>query len=254
MAYLKIVSWGALVLLASACTVEPEEGETTGITTSGSTGDATNVTITTISSITTPTATEGATDDSQGTSGSSTSDGGGSTSTGSVDESGTTTDEPGTTTDEPGTSEDTGPETYDVGWCNLQYPPSVSVAVSEAWTNYVRVYAAGLTDQSGVTDPDPMLVVELGYGLDGSDPSMGIGAPWTYVSASPNGGYGPGAPGYSAINDEYMGDLQIDMEGIYDYAARISGDGGTTWVWCDIDGLSVGGYTPDQAGNAEVGQ
>ena len=37
------------------------------------------------------------------------------------------------------------------------------------------------------------------------------------------------------------------MTGVFDYAARISGDSGTTWVYCDLDGLVINGYTPDQA-------
>lgn len=151
-------------------------------------------------------------------------------------------------------SSDGGPAVYDVQWCILQYPPSVSVAVDEPFTVYARLFAPGLTDLTGVTDPAPELVVEVGYGLDGSDPSLGIGAPWTWFTAMPNAGYGPGAPGYSAANDEYSFDLSIDTAGIYDYAPRISGDGGLTWVYCDSDGLAIDGFTPDQAGQADVGQ
>lgn len=155
---------------------------------------------------------------------------------------------------EPAESSDGGPTSYEVEWCILQYPPFVEVEVDEAFTVYVRLFAPGLTDQSGVTDPAPELVVEVGYSVDGSDPSTGVGAPWTWEAAMPNGGYGPGAPGYGAANDEYQHDLAIPMAGIFDYAARISGDSGATWVYCDVDGLSVGGYTPDQAGDAAVGQ
>ncbi|MCA9710832.1 MAG: hypothetical protein KDK70_33630, partial [Myxococcales bacterium] len=82
-------------------------------------------------------------------------------------------------------------------------------------------------------------------------PSTGMGAPWTFVTGTPN-------PGWDDVvepnNDEYQGELSIDTAGIYDYAARISGDSGTTWVYCDLDDLLNGGYTPDQAGHAEVGQ
>jgi hypothetical protein len=155
---------------------------------------------------------------------------------------------------EPTESSDGGPTTYDVEWCILQYPPAVEVEVNEAFTVYVRLYAPGLTDQTGVTDPAPELVVEVGYSVDGSNPATGVGAPWTWQTATPNPGYGPGAPGYGANNDEYQHDLAIPRAGIFDYAARISGDSGATWVYCDLDGLAVGGYTPDQAGHAAVGQ
>lgn len=186
-----------------------------------------------------------------------TSDDGTSTSTGE----GTSSSGPGegssssSSSGQPGeSSSDGGPTTYEVQWCVLQYPPMVEVAVDEAFTIYVRLFAPGLTDDTGVTDPAPELVVEVGYSVDGSDPSTGVGEPWTWEMAMPNGGYGPGAPGYSAANDEYQHDLAIPEAGIFDYAARISGDGGATWVYCDLDGLTVGGYTPDQAGDAAVGQ
>jgi hypothetical protein len=151
-------------------------------------------------------------------------------------------------------SSDGGPTSYPIDWCILQYPPMVDVAVDEAFTVYVRLFAPGLTDQSGVTDPAPELLVDVGYSVDGSDPSTGVGAPWTWEPAMPNLGYGPGAFGYGANNDEYQHDLAIPEAGIFDYAARISGDSGATWVYCDVDGLTVGGYTPDQAGDAAVGQ
>lgn len=247
MVYAKIAGWVAAGVVMTGCPDDSEQSESTG---SSTTDGPTDPTATTIPLPTTITATVGGGSDSS--TGSSSSDEGSTTA--SVDSS-TGDPDPGTTTDEPGTTSETGTSgTYDIGWCLLQFPPSVNVEVDEVWTVYVRVFAAGLTDQTGVTDPDPNLVVELGYGLDGSDPSIGVGAPWTYVPATPNVGYGPGAPDYSAANDEYQGDLSIGMAGIYDYAPRISGDGGMTWVWCDVDGLTEGGYTPDQAGSAEVGQ
>lgn len=181
---------------------------------------------------------DGTATDATGTSGSS----------GPADDTGSSSGEPAES------SSDGGPTTYTVDWCILQYPPSVEVAVSEAFTVYVRLYAAGLTDQTGVTDPAPELVVEVGWSVDGSDPSTGVGEPWTWETATPNAGYGPGAPDYGPNNDEYQHALAIPMAGVFDYAARISGDGGATWVYCDLDGLTMNGYTPDQAGSASVGR
>lgn len=146
------------------------------------------------------------------------------------------------------------PVTYDVGWCILQYPPSVSVAVDEPFTVYARVYAQGLTDRTGEIDPAPELVVQVGYGLDTTDPTEDDGASWTWMAATSNDQYGPGAPDYAAANDEYLGALTIGAAGLYDFAARVSGDAGATWTYCDRDGLAVDGYTPEQAGDAEVGQ
>jgi hypothetical protein len=242
----------AALLLVTACPGGGGSDEATGPTT---TGDGTtageDITATTI-----PLPVDSSSDGGPSTA-SSSSEGGTSTGPGTTDSTGPTDSSSGSSSSgEPAesSSSDGGPVVYVVDWCVLQYPPTADVAVSEAFTVYVRLYAPGLTDQTGVTDPAPELVVEAGYGVDGSDPFLGVGAPWTWQAAMPNAGYGPGAPDYSANNDEYQHDLVIDVAGIYDYAARISGDSGATWVYCDLDGLTEGGYTPDQAGNAEVGQ
>jgi hypothetical protein len=241
---------GVVAVLLVACTGDGGSNESTGpMTTGESTSTGGDVTVTTIplpgdSSSSGPTSAS-----------SSSSDGGTSTGPGTTDSTGPADSSGGSSSGEPAeSSSDGGPAVYEVEWCVLQYPPMVAVEVSEAFTVYVRVYAPGLTNQSGVTDPAPELVVELGYGVDGSDPSLGIGAPWTWQPAAPNAGYGPGAPGYGADNDEYQADVSIDVAGIYLYAPRISGDSGATWVYCDIDGLTEGGFTPDQAGDAAVGQ
>lgn len=244
-------AWIAGWLLLAACTGGGGSDEGGGSTTASEdpTSGAPNTTIplppldgTTSDGgeSTTTAATDDGTTSGTGTSG----------STGPADSSSSSSSSSG----EPAESSDGGPTTYDVEWCILQYPPAVEVAVGEAFAIYVRLYAPGLTEQTGVTDPAPELVVEVGYSVDGSDPSTGMGAPWTWEQATPNAGYGPGAPDYSANNDEYQHELAIPMAGIFDYAARISGDSGTTWVYCDVDGLAVGGYTPDQAGDAQVGQ
>ncbi len=141
-----------------------------------------------------------------------------------------------------------GSGTWDVEWCRLQAPASVTETVGTPFTVYGRLYAAGLTDQTVMTDPDAMLVAEAGWGADGSDPAM---AAWTWVDASANLGF-DGNDWGEPNNDEYMADVVIDEVGSFDYAFRFSGDGGTTWVYCDLDDLVTGGYTPDQAGDATI--
>lgn len=238
--------------LLAGCPSDPEQGDGDGG--SSSTGDGqSDITVATL-----PIPTTAGMDTGDDTTGGEGSSGGttegmttGEPETGDSTSNGTTSEDSsdGSTTDP---TEDTGEPNYDIGWCILQFPANVTEDEGNAFTVYIRVFAEGLTDQTGVNDPDPLLVVEVGYGDDGSDPSMG--AEWTYVDAMPNDGYGPGSPDYSAVNDEYQGDLSINTAGIYDFAGRVSGDGGKTWVWCDVDGLTTGGYTPDQAGNAEIGQ
>ncbi len=235
---------GFVVLGSFACTAQPESDDTTGlVSTTGSM--TTDVTATTIP-LPGDSTTSGITgDDTTGSTGEPTSDGSDSGGSGGSGGSGTSS---GSATD-PSSSGDTAGTVYDVEWCRLQHPPSVTVAVDEPFTVYVRLYVPGLTDQSTGNDPAPELVVEMGYGLDGSDPSTGMGAPWSYIPAMPNVGWDDVV---EPNNDEYQADLIIDAAGIYDYAARISGNGGMDWVYCDLDDLLTGGYTPDQAGHAQV--
>jgi hypothetical protein len=239
----------AVLLVTAACggTGSGDGGSTT-------TGDASTSGEITLTTIPLPVDSSGSSDGAgttaAGTTTADTTGPGMTGTTGPADSSGgsSSSGTPGQTTD------DGGPTVYEVEWCNLQYPPMVDVAVSEPFTVYAHVYSAGLTDQTTATDPAPELVVEVGYSVDGSDPSTGVGAPWTWEMAMPNVGYGPGSPAYMVNNDEYQHDLVIDVAGIYDYAARVSGDSGANWVYCDLDGLTEGGYTTDQAGHAEVGQ
>ena len=224
------------LFLLAAC----GDDATPGTEDSTSTGEATDTVATTIPNPSTS-VTETVGDTSTGAGDSS-----GSSSTGAADESSSSGG-----SSSGSSSEGTGSTTYEIGWCILAHPPEVTVATDEAFTVYTRVFAEGLTDLTGKNDPDDALMVEHGYGLDGSDPAEDD---WTWSSATPNVGYGPDAPDYSEVNDEYLGDLSIDTAGLYDYASRVSGDGGTTWVYCDLDGLTEGGYSPDQAGNAAVGQ
>jgi hypothetical protein len=171
-------------------------------------------------------------------------DTGASTSTGGDDTTGAS-GTGGTTED---STDATGSTAWDVEWCRLQAPASVRVAAGTPFTVYGRLYAAGLTDQTTLTDADPQLAAEVGWGVDGSDPAAGA---WTWTVASPNGGF-DGNDWGEPNNDEYMADLSIPGAGVFDYAFRVSGDGGVQWVYCDLDDLLTGGYTPDQAGDAQI--
>lgn len=187
-------------------------------------------------------------DDSGPTPGTSTMSPMDSTSTGDV---ATSTTDGGETTGDgttSGTSSSGGSGAWDVEWCRLQAPAMVTETVGTPFTVYGRVYAMGLTDQTPMTDPDAMLVAEAGWGLDGTDPAVDM---WTWVVATPNVGFNGNDWG-EPNNDEYDADVVIDRAGTFDYAFRFSGDGGTTWVYCDLDDLLTGGYTPEQAGDATI--
>ncbi len=143
-------------------------------------------------------------------------------------------------------------QTWPVGWCILQWQTSMSLAPGATSTVYGRVYAQGLTDQSDAVDTHPDFFGQLGWGPDGSDPATS--SQWTWVWASPNPSWSASSAG-ATNNDEYQADLTApSTAGSYDYAFRFSGDGGSTWLYCDSDGNTAanGSYDTANAGDLTV--
>lgn len=187
------------------------------------------------------------------TAGMASTSGAGDTTAGADDATGASTSgSPGTTgadDDPPGGS--SGDQTFVVEWCNLQFPAEIELPPGEPEDVYTRAYIEGLTDITEFVDESPLVAAQVGYGPDGSMPPDG----WAWTDAVPNEGWdGTMAKGGfgQENNDEYQAALSFDEAGVYDYAARFSADAGATWVYCDLDGLVRGGYTPDQAGNAVI--
>jgi len=143
------------------------------------------------------------------------------------------------------TTRDAGP-TWTIGFCRIQFPATASASADVPTTVYGRVYAAGLTPRTGMTDTDVLLVGEVGTGPRGTLP-MSPG--WTWTGATANTAYGPGSAGYEMNNDEYQGSIRRAAAGVYDYAYRFSGDGGASWTYCDLlDPGSSDGYQMANAG------
>ncbi|GAB4199472.1 MAG: hypothetical protein OHK0013_09630 [Sandaracinaceae bacterium] len=140
--------------------------------------------------------------------------------------------------------------TWTVGFCRIQAPTMVTQAVGATTQIYGRVYVAGLTDRTGTNDTDPAVRAELGVGPDGTLPNTDG---WSWVAATPNPGYGPGSPAHEPNNDEYQAGLTRASPGTYDFAFRFSGDGGSSWVYCDAMGPgSSDGYDVANAGSLTV--
>ena len=124
-----------------------------------------------------------------------------------------------------------------IGWANLQWPPTISHTISSlnATENaYGQVWIDGLTSLPGPTDG---LTAQLGYGPDGSEPEGN--SDWVWVNAEFNVDVGN--------NDEFRANLLPEAVGTFDYAYRYSTDGGTNWLYADLDGTG-NGYDPQQAG------
>jgi len=134
-------------------------------------------------------------------------------------------------------------DTLAIDWCNLQHPASTSTVATVATEPvYGRVRVAGCTDGTaecmGVT-------VELGHGDPSTDPSA-TPTSYTWIAAT----YNPGHTGDD--DDEYSATITPTADGTYAYAYRVSGDGGDTWTYCDLDGTDVGGFSTDQMGTLTV--
>ncbi len=141
-----------------------------------------------------------------------------------------------------------------LGWCRLQWPLDHTILLGENFIAYVRVFHPGTTDQSDGVDAYPYLIIEGGYGPDGSDPTASV--EWTWIGAEPNSAWSA-AQANEPKNDEYQTSLQPYASGTYDFAFRASADSGLSWTYCDkaagmgADG-SENGYQTENAGSLTV--
>jgi hypothetical protein len=150
------------------------------------------------------------------------------------------------------------PIVYSNIWCRLQWPTSTAATEGNLLDVYGRVFVAGLTDLTGGNDPAPGLVAQVGYGAFSSNPASAPG--WSWFNAAPNPTWVSAAFGEPG-NDEYLGTLTVPPfvapSLVVDYAFRFSGDGGTTWTYCDVDAGAgsdgaENGYQPELAGKLSV--
>ncbi|MBN1948010.1 MAG: lamin tail domain-containing protein [Bradymonadales bacterium] len=145
-------------------------------------------------------------------------------------------------------------------WCRLQYPESIRSAGGEEETVYGRLWISGLTDENKEgNDPLPDFVyAQVGYGTVGDYPEDDP-LSWAWFDAEPNSDYSTSSPSFEANNDEYQADILVPTAiGTYDYAYRFTGDGGVSWLYCDLDTGETGedgsqdGYDPVNAGKLVV--
>lgn len=156
----------------------------------------------------------------------------------------------------PGAANGACAASWDVGWCRLQFPATVALAPGEPAPVRGRVFIDGLTDvDDDGNDPHPAVVGAVGYGPAGTLPATS-GA-WVWSEGAPAADYVvTGNPLPEPDNDEYLATLTAPAAaGTYDFAFRFSGDGGATWLTCDLNGVTATGsepYEPEQAGELTV--
>ncbi len=154
-----------------------------------------------------------------------------------------------------GTPGAANPACFTIGWCRLQFPTDFTdSAVSTELDIYSRLYVAGVTDSSTFNNPQGLIVGEVGYGADGTDPDTDMS--WIWTTAAAHSGYG----GAEANNDEYVATMTGPASGgPYDVAYRFSGNGGISWTYCDTDAGAGSdgaedGYQPANSANLTIAE
>ncbi len=129
-----------------------------------------------------------------------------------------------------------------IGWAKLQFPPGITIGVgTPSPLVYGDVFIAGATDASLL--PVPGLQAEVGFGPADSSPDGNLS--WVWTSA--------GFPANVGNNDEYAAAFISFVAGAYDYVYRFTTDGGTTWVYGELDGPhTAASYDSTQAGHLTV--
>lgn len=128
-----------------------------------------------------------------------------------------------------------------VNYATLEAPFDLSVQPGEApGTVTVRAYHPGVTEAEG---PGSGLLVDLGWGASGAEPSGGT---WTWSAATYSG-----QGGETNNDDVWVGTLPSDLPPAdYSWSFRLSLDG-ETWLYADRDGSS-NGFTVATAGTLIV--
>jgi hypothetical protein len=132
--------------------------------------------------------------------------------------------------------------TVTLEWCNIQYLSATATDPSVAVTSYGQVFATAVTDSAG---QGAGIDAQVGFGASGGDPSVDP-AMWTWTDATYNTDIG--------YNDEYLADVSIADLGDFAVAYRFSGDGGSSWTYCDAGGSGpADAYAPADEYTLSVG-
>jgi secreted trypsin-like serine protease len=119
------------------------------------------------------------------------------------------------------------PTTASVGWCNVQWPATLTgKAFMPTEQLYGRVWVEGSTPGRG---QGVGVVAEVGFGPADSAPDSAAG--WIWYGAAYNVDV-DGLVAGDLANDEYKGTLFPFAAGTYSLAYRFSVDSGRTWKTC----------------------
>jgi hypothetical protein len=115
----------------------------------------------------------------------------------------------------------------ELDFCVLQFPFTATASVNQPsdQTIFGQIFEAGLTDTT-VGQAAPGVIAELGFGPQGSDPT--ISGAWSFSATQFNV-----ETGINNNNDEYQGTLTIPVVGTFLYTYRFSLDNGINFTYCD---------------------
>ncbi len=139
-------------------------------------------------------------------------------------------------------SEVTALPRYQIGWANLQWPPTLTHTISPSNRTasvYGQVWINGATSAAG---PTQGLIAQLGYGPVGSNPATS--SAWIWVDAVFNVDAGN--------NDEFVASLLPETTGTFDYVYRYSTTAGRDWLYADRNGPVPSGNLPPNPGKLTV--
>lgn len=136
-----------------------------------------------------------------------------------------------------------------INWCRLDSPVSLELSPETAFPAAASIRVVGLTDRTTSVDVDERLAVDLGIGPVGSDVSSPA---WRWTAGEPDADWTN-----SGGVDRWEANLSGVGVGSWVAAARVSGDRGESFTYCDTnsgegsDG-SEDGFDPADAGQIEV--
>ncbi len=122
---------------------------------------------------------------------------------------------------------ETVPDNYKIGWCKLISPSSI-VGYYDFPTEdvYTQIFVDGLTNKTPNFDFSSKIKVQVGFSNDKTKPFYN----WFWFALKGNQSFS------NSLNDEYKGTMIPNESGDFAYITRVSGDGGTTWKYCDFEG------------------
>lgn len=136
----------------------------------------------------------------------------------------------------------------EIGWCNLQHPPSITVGKGEETpTVYGRVLGENCTaDEADERVECEGITGQVGWGPTDVDPSASPGE-YQWTDATYNDQFPP--TDKTNNNDEHQATFTPSSTGQFSYVYRFSGDGRDSWTYCDLDGSP---FSTDQLGSLTV--